>query len=178
MICVPSGLSLGTIASSLPPTRSSGRIFFRGLVEKVEAAIAVRAEDHLLAVRRPGPWKVFSFIQSQELRFLQFGSAGIELRGVNVRLPAFLYVGQPFSVGRTAQILDLARTGREPDSATHQLSRLGVDPLRPYVGIVLIGRRFAQHIGEAIASPCQCRSKPCSVFHYFPFIARQSRISI
>ena len=65
----------------------------------------------LLAIGRPVPGKVPSLVQSQTLWRSQLGSVGFEAGDIDIRLPAFLQVSQPFAIGRGANKLDRAWTG-------------------------------------------------------------------
>ena len=148
------------------------RSLLGGLPEKVECAVAVRAEDYLLAVGCPGPGQILPFVQGQESRRLQFGSVGFKSGNIDIRLPALFYIGQPSPIGRTAEILDLSRTSCKSRGCARWLSCVRIDFHRPSVRIVLVGRRFVQYIDKVVVSPCKRWSKARLGHDYLPFIAR------
>src|SRR4029077_4358016 len=103
------------------------RSLLRGLPEKVEAPVAVRTEDDLLAVRCPGPGKVLPFVQGQKAERFQSSSVGFKSGDIHILLPALLYVGQPLSVSRAAEILDLPRTDCKALGCVERPSGAGID---------------------------------------------------
>src|SRR5205823_12070676 len=93
----------------------------KSLAEQVEGAIAIRAEDYFLAIGCPGPGKILPFVPGQEPWRFQSGPVGFNSGDIDIRLPALFYVGQPLSVGRVAEVLNLPWTSCKPRGWAYRL---------------------------------------------------------
>src|SRR6202008_1293872 len=112
-----------------------------GLFEKMKDAIAIRSENHGLAVRGPGKRKIPTLDEAQLAQRGEPAAGAVNLRDIDDRRFGPAEIAQVFSIGGDAGADLAVRAAGQPLRLAYRAIPLGVEAHSPEVGIILVGRQ-------------------------------------
>ena len=154
------GIEAGEDDRLIAVDKQIGSRLINGLLEEMQNAIAIGSENHRFAVGRPGVRIISAFIEAKRPQWTQVTAGLLELGNVHDRGLGPTKENQTFAVGRNTGAHFAVGAAGEADGLAPRLIATRVDFDGPKIGVVLVGRGFAEGINQAsIASPRKSTSE-------------------